>query len=375
MSTFLERFATSGSGVAVAIKDLIDVTGSVTTAGSRALADSAPATSDAACLREIRRRESAGEVWLVGKTNLHELAYGTTGINPWFGTPVNPLDAGLIPGGSSSGSAVAVAAHEADVALGSDTGGSVRIPAACCGVAGLKTTWGRVPTSGVWPLAPSLDTVGPLARDIAGLAVGMELLEPGFSVRASSPGDVEVLRLRLDGVEIDPVVDAAVDAALAAAGLTVREVVLADWREAWQAGDAILSAEAWRADSALLVKAPESIGPITAQRIAAGESVTVDQEYAARQVQLTWQRRLEELFVDAPLLALPTLATLPPTIASEPVGLNRLTLPFNLAGVPAVSLPVPALGSVLPASLQLVGPAYGDELVLSVAALVEAAVR
>src|ERR1017187_9054389 len=102
------------------------------------------------------------------------------GTSPWFGTPVNPLDPDLIPGGSSSGSAVAVATDEADVALGSDTGGSIRVPAACCGVAGLKTTYGRVPLEGVWPLAPSLDTIGSLATTIAGLVLGMQLIEPGF---------------------------------------------------------------------------------------------------------------------------------------------------------------------------------------------------
>src|SRR5438034_49487 len=122
----------------------------------------------------------AAGVRIVGKTNLHELAFGTSGINPWFGTPTNPLDPGLVPGGSSSGSAVAVATDEADVALGSDTGGSVRIPSACCGTAGLKTTWGRVSLEGVWPLSLSLDTIGPMARDVRGVITGMTLLEPGF---------------------------------------------------------------------------------------------------------------------------------------------------------------------------------------------------
>src|SRR5438309_3744988 len=182
MSTYITRFADSGSGVGVAIKDLIDVAGVPTTAACRALAEMAkPAERDAPCLREIRRREAAGEVWLVGKTNLHELAYGTTGVNPWWGTPVNPRYPHPLPGGSSSGSASAVAAGDAVVGIGSDTGGSVRIPAACCGIAGLKTTWGRVPLTGVWPLAPSLDTIGPLAVDVAGLVLGMQLLEPGFT--------------------------------------------------------------------------------------------------------------------------------------------------------------------------------------------------
>src|SRR3954471_19201846 len=123
MSTYITRFAESGHGIPVAVKDLIDMAGVVTAAGCRALPDlGQPAERDAPLLREIRRREAAGEVWIVGKTNLHELAYGVTGINPWFGTPTNPLDPRRMPGGSSSGSAVAVAVGEADVALGSDTG-------------------------------------------------------------------------------------------------------------------------------------------------------------------------------------------------------------------------------------------------------------
>src|SRR3954451_16532245 len=223
MSTYITRFADSGPGIAVAVKDLIDMAGVVTTAGCRALADNAlPAERDAPLLREIRRREAAGEVWIVGKTNLHELAYGTTGANPWWGTSVNPRYPTLYPGGSSSGSATAVAAGEALVALGSDTGGSVRIPAACCAIAGLKTTHGRVPLTGVWPLAPSLDTIGPMAVDVAGLVAGMQLLEPGFVVAPSAPTPL----VRFRGIDTHPVIDAAVDEALAAAELDVVDIDL-----------------------------------------------------------------------------------------------------------------------------------------------------
>src|SRR5579862_3160906 len=195
-----------------------------TTAGCRAVADEAkPAQADAACLAGAR----AAGARIVGRTNLHELALGVTGVNPWFGTPVNPLDPTLVPGGSSSGSAVAVATGEADVAFGSDTGGSVRIPAACCGTTGLKTTWGRVPLEGVLPLAPSFDTIGPMARDVAGLVLGMQLLEPGFSVGAA--GQLRVGRLRLPAA---PQIDAAIDRALAATGWAVRDVELEGWDDA-----------------------------------------------------------------------------------------------------------------------------------------------
>ena len=180
--------------------------GEPTTAGCRAVAKRArPAERDAACLAGAR----AAGARIVGRTNLHELALGVTGINPWYGTPVNPLDPTRVPGGSSSGSAVAVATHEADVAYGSDTGGSVRIPSACCGTAGLKTTSGRIPLEGVWPLSPSFDTVGPMARDVAGLVAGMELLEPGFAV--AELGEVRIGRLP---VEADPAITSGIEHAL-----------------------------------------------------------------------------------------------------------------------------------------------------------------
>src|SRR3954468_2389529 len=170
MSTFITKLDATGTGPRVAVKDIIDVEGVPTTAGSRAVErTAAPAQRDAACLAGVRQAGAR----VVGKTNLHELAMLPLGTNPWFGTPINPLGPELIPGGSSSGSAVAVANDDADVALGSDTGGSVRIPAACCGTAGLKTTYGRVSLERVWPLAPSLDTIGPMARDISGLVLGM----------------------------------------------------------------------------------------------------------------------------------------------------------------------------------------------------------
>jgi amidase len=164
---------------------------------------------------------------------------------------VNPLDASLIPGGSSSGSAVAVATGEADVALGSDTGGSVRIPSVCCGTAGLKTTYGRVPAAGVWPLAPSLDTVGPMAATVDGLITGMRLLEPGFTV-AGAPART-IGRLRTSG---HPGIEEAIDRALKLAEF---EVVALDW-DGLAAGTSIFTTifltEAWETDHALPRRTP-----------------------------------------------------------------------------------------------------------------------
>jgi amidase len=360
-----------GAGLRVAVKDLIDLAGYPTTAGCRAVADSAaPALADAVCIAQIARLALAGQVRIVGKTNLHELAYGTSGINRWFGTPRNPLDARLIPGGSSSGSAVAIAEGSADVALGTDTGGSVRVPAACCGVAGLKTTWGRVPVPGTWPLAPSLDTIGPLARDVAGLVTGMQLLEPGFTASAIDPGEVRVHRLRLDA---DPVIERAVDAALARAGLRVVDVPDPGWTAAFRAADVVLSAEAWRADRELLRRAPEGVSPQVAQRLRAGATITKAEEQEARAAVPAWRTALGRYLSSTSFIALPVLRAFPPAVEdAEHFRGSGLALPVNFAGLPAVALPVPSRNA-LPASLQLIGAAGGEEALLAVAGVVEAA--
>jgi amidase len=365
MSTFITRFATSGPGVRLAVKDLIDMEGVPTTAGCRAVANEAvPAAADAACLAGAR----AAGARIVGRTNLHELALGVTGVNPWYGTPVNPLDPRLVPGGSSSGSAVAVAVGEADVAYGSDTGGSVRIPAACCGTTGLKTTWGRVSLEGVWPLAPSFDTVGPMARDVAGLVLGMELLEPGFAVAERAA--LRVGRLR---VEADPAIDAAIDHALAEVGWRVDEVVLPLWHEATVAAGILLVAEAWETDGALLRRRRGEVGADVAGRLELGAAIDAQGLASARAVQGDWVRGLDEIFERVDVVATPTLTVFPPTLdAGEELLMARCTLPVNLAGVPALALPVPTAGP-LPASLQLMAPRHGEEALLAAGLELEAA--
>src|SRR5205814_382300 len=243
VTTFITKLDNAGDGPRLAVKDIVDVEGVPTTAGCRAVERTAkPAGADAACLAGAR----AAGARIVGKANLHELAMLPIGTNQWFGTPVNPLDPDLIPGGSSSGSAVAVANDDADVALGSDTGGSVRIPSACCGTAGLKTTYGRVSLERIWPLAPSLDTIGPMARDISGLVLGMQLLEPGFTVAPRAA--TKVGRVRTSG---DPAIEAAVDGALRAAELAVVDI---DWEVLAPGGDlftAIYFAEMFASDHEL----------------------------------------------------------------------------------------------------------------------------
>lgn len=365
MSTFITRFDTSGPGPRLAVKDLIDMAGVPTTAGCRAVADAAaPAQADATCLAGAR----AAGARIVGRTNLHELALGVTGENPWFGTPVNPLDRRLVPGGSSSGSAVAVANGDADVAYGSDTGGSVRIPSACCGTAGLKTTFGRVSLEGVWPLAPSFDTVGPMARDVAGLELGMALLEPGFTAAPRAP--LRVGRFRPDA---DPRIDAAVDAALAQTEWEVVEVALPEWFEVTGAAGILLVVEAWATDGWLVDKAESRIGADVVARLGLGRAIDASATASARAAQRRWQERLGELFSQVDLLATPTLTVFPPPLGEgDDLLISRCTLPVNLAGVPALSLPVPSSAG-LPASLQLIGPGDSEDRLLAAGRVVEEA--
>lgn len=365
MTTFIRRFETSGTGIRLAVKDLIDMEGVPTTAGCRALAERAqPAERDAACLAGAR----AAGVRIVGRTNLHELALGVSGVNPWYGTPINPLDPSLVPGGSSSGSAVAVTSGEAEVAFGTDSGGSVRIPAACCGVVGLKTTFGRIPLDGVRPLAPSLDTVGPMAQDVSGLFVGMELLEPGFRMNEKFAGRVGRLR-----VECDPLIDAAIDRALAATGWEIVDIFVPEWDEAGAACGLIIVAEAWQSNRPLAEGAPELIGEDVLERLRVGRDADASALAVARGIADVWRARLSALFEEIDLLATPTITIFPPPIdrAGELLAArSRCTLQANLSGVPALALPVPTEGSI-PASLQLMAPWGGEESVLAAGLAIE----
>jgi amidase len=372
MATFITRLphARSATGIRLAVKDLIDVEGVPTTAGSRAVAQAAsPADRDAPCLAGAR----AAGVAIVGKANLHELAYGGAGINEWFGTPVNPLDPGLLPGGSSSGSAVAVADGEADVAYGSDTGGSVRIPAAFCGITGLKTTHGRVCLDRVWPLAPSLDTIGPMARDVAGVITGMLLLEAGFVVDV--PPARRVGRIRPPGFDVDPRIDAAIDAALARSGLEVAEAELPGWLAARETCGVLLDAEAVESNRALLDD-PELrglIGPNVAARLAGAAAVTPQQAAVARAAQPRWREAMAAAVDAAGLLALPTVPFYPPPLTAAPgLHFTAFTNAVNFAGFPALALPVPSAHDRLPASLQLIGPPGSEALLLATGTVIEA---
>ncbi|MFP5578166.1 MAG: amidase [Acidimicrobiia bacterium] len=366
MTTFLLRLDPgSGDGPTVAVKDLVDVAGTPTTCASRPVAEAArPASEDAACVTALRA--AGGRI--VGKVNLHELAFGGSGINPYTGTPVNPIDPTRIPGGSSSGSAVAVAAGEADIAIGTDTAGSIRTPAACCGIAGLKTTFGRISVAGVRSLAPSLDTVGPMAADVARLEEGMRLLDPTFG---ALPDPAPVLgRARLGAA---PWVEDAVDKVLRAAGMAVVDAPLPGWDAAELAGTAVLFGEGARTNRALAEAHGDALGAETLFRLACGAAIGDDELAAALASAGPWRDELARAFTRSPVLVTAGIMDEPAPL-EEPTRLDtrRLNAAVNLAGIPALVLPVPS-GRRFPAAIQLLGPHGTEELLLSTAALLEAA--
>ena len=362
--TWIVRLDAPGAGPRLAVKDCIDVEGLPTTVGCRIIAEQAsPAAKDAAVVAAARRSGAR----IVGKTNLAELCWSAAGTNAWSGTPPNPLDSRRLPGGSSSGSAVAVATGEADVALGTDTGGSVRIPAACCGVVGLKTTWGRVPVDGVYPLAPSMDTVGPLGAVVAAVELGMRLIEPGFTTGSC---ELAVGRLR---PEVAPEIDAAVDAALAAAGLRVADVTGLDLGAAVSAANVIIDVEAYQANAYLMAQL-DQLSPSTRRNMTEAAAITDDQLTAANRIRQTVREWFSQMLARHPFLALPTLVGPPPLLGERGMSLIVLTVPANLAGLPALSLPVPGGPAGLPASLQLIGPPGGEERLIALGRMVEGAI-
>ncbi|WP_185443944.1 amidase [Kribbella qitaiheensis] len=363
MTTWLVRLdpPAIATGPRVAVKDAIDIEGLPTTAACPAVGDDAkPALADAPV---VARARAAGAVF-VGKTNLTELCRPPDGVNPWTGTPRNPLDRSLVPGGSSSGSGVAVAKGEADIAICTDTGGSSRLPAACCGVAGLKTTAGRLPLDGVFAFAPTMDTIGAIAPNAAGLAQAMTLLEPGFT---TTPYDGEIARLRLPDVTVDPAVDQAVDEALANSDSNVVDVPLTGWLRAGVAAGLIINAEGYKAHQHLLDGGRMS--DRVRDWITRGKYLDDEMVADARELGRQFRTQLDVLLNRYGVLALPTMIAPPPKLGDESrYDFTALTAPVNLAGLPAVALPLQPTTGPVPPSLQLIGPPNSESSLLSLAA-------
>jgi len=371
------------------VKDLIDMKGEVTSAGSEYLSKHAkPAVRDAECLRFARR----DGVTIVGKTNLSEFAIGVSGSNDYFGTPVNPLAPDRVPGGSSSGSASAVGFGLADVALGTDTAGSIRVPAACCGIAGLKTTFGLISIKGVYPISPNyLDTVGPMAKDVKGLVAGMELLQANFAslyaqAREAHPTakGVRIGLLRVPGT--DPAISRAVEAALARAGFQVvplDKTFLKAWKKAQSNGNLVAAAASYYNNRTLQkeqgvrrrAKVAMSFGKLVFGWLFDSE----EKRDAAIAERDAWRETLHQTFENVDAIALPVLQHVPPrrnyilpgVFEGLFLGL-QYTVAVNYAGVPALAIPIPLKGRAIPVtSLQLIGPPDSEAELLNIGRLVE----
>ncbi len=372
MNEFIQTLSLGGTGPTIAIKDTIDIAGYATTAASRALADTSPADRHA---EVVERVLDAG--WhIVGKANMHELAFGMTGINDYTGTPQNPQDASRIPGGSSSGSAAAVGLKLADAALGTDTGGSIRGPAACCGVIGLKPTYGRVSRRGVAPRESTLDCVGPFARDMQTIVAVMQAIAADFDMRAARAPQTGAWNVGIVQVDATPEILEAVTRAARLADCAARTVELTGLAAAFEAGLSIINAETSHAFGHLV--ATGKLGADLDARLRAAAKTTTAQCDAAESVRKQFTAAVDHALESVDVLILPTLPALPITLdeargGTPVIAMSSLIRPFNLSGHPALSLPLPIDGSLLKAGLQIVGRKGADEQVCAIAAHFEAA--
>lgn len=381
-------------GIPIAVKDLFFTAGIPTTAGSRIFKDFVP-SEDATVVRRLRE---AGAI-LLGKLNLHELAYGITSENPHFGAVRNPWDLNRIAGGSSGGSAAGVAASLCLASLGTDTGGSIRIPAACCGIVGLKPTYGRVSRDGVVPLAWSLDHVGPITRVVEDAALLLEVLaspDP-HDVTASSlpvPQYSRMLGDSLKGVsiglprdsffdaaEVDPSVMAAVEEAMRVlqdAGARVEDVSIPLLRHAPAIQFLTIASEATANHGRLLRTRGRELGVDVRRRLELGEFLGASQYLRAQQARRLLMRQFDAALRQVNLLVTPTLPIVAPPLGAQTVTIRgiqkniqpvmtRFTSPLNLTGLPAISIPCGTTTEGMPVGLQIIGRAFDEATVLRAA--------
>ena len=388
------RTAKPLAGVPIGLKDLYCTRGVKTTGGSRVLADFVP-DEDATV---VSRLVEAGAI-VLGKLNMHEFAYGPEGLNPHYGTPWNPWDAAThrMCGGSSSGSGAAVAAGLCPGALGSDTGGSIRIPASLCGLSGLKPTYGRVSRAGVLPLSWSLDHVGPMCRTAAdcalmlGAMAGHDPRDPTTSrapvpdYRAALTGEVKGLRVGLLGAffleSASPEVRAAVEAAartLEAMGASVVGAKLDTVHLAAGAALAVVAPEAYAYHEAWLKTRRADYGADVSLRLLAGAFVPAADYLKGQRIRRLAVADVDRALAAADVLLAPATPIAAPTLGEREVeiggqrhpvrtSLIRFTRPFNLSGHPAASVPCGFTSAGLPIGLQIIGRALDEATVLRVA--------
>ena len=379
-------------GIPIALKDNIDTAGVRTTAASAVYADRVP-TADAPVVQKLRE---AGAVFL-GKLNMHEFAYGGTCVVTHYGPVHNPWILDYTPGGSSGGSAAAVAARMCAAALGTDTAASIRFPAACCGVVGFKATHGLASIRGIVPLSEMHDHVGPIARSVADAALvmtaisGYDPLDP-VSIRADIPRmtqsigtDVKALRIGVPRTpfyqSLDPEIDAALRAALEVlGGLThsMADVLLPEVDSF-----AVLSAETFQYHAALLADPAKRAlyDPVTLQRIMGGANIPSTDYIESRRRMILARNGVVRHFEQVDVLVTPTSMAPPVAIAAalakvpDESGMIRNTLPFDVYGIPAISVPCGFSRAGLPIGLQIAGPPLGEARVLALAHAYERATR
>jgi len=382
--TTLPVFASALHGIPVAVKDLFDPEGVLTTSGSKFFSNHIP-DADAFVVEKLKQ---AG-AFIIGKTNTHEIALGVTGDNPHFGTARNPWDPTRSPGGSSSGSAIAVATGMAHAALGTDTGGSIRIPASLCGVVGFKPTYGRVSLRGVFPLSWNLDHVGPITtsvRDAARILQVISAYDPldPASIKMLSGDYLGHLVDDMEGRRIAFAVGDYVESADTEVLSAVREAtkifagmkckitdVNMDWlREAAVANKVMIQADGAAVHRERLKEHPEWFGEDVRRRLTDGANTTSTEYALARRTQAEIRKRFESFFETYDLLLLPTTPIPAPTIeghdaVEQAARLTRFTAPFNLTGLPALSIPCGFTTNGLPIGLQIVSRAWAEAKALN----------
>jgi aspartyl-tRNA(Asn)/glutamyl-tRNA(Gln) amidotransferase subunit A len=365
LNAFISLTGESGDGPVVAVKDLVDVRGTVTTAGGVLLPEE-PAEADAPLVGEIRRYGCV----VVGKTNLHEWAFGITNNNPHHGAARNPQDPARIPGGSSGGSAIAVVAGMCDWAVGSDTGGSIRIPAGLCGCVSFKPTLGMISTEGGFPLSRSLDTIGSLAPDVRSAARAVEMM--------SGLGGIVPVRLR-DGYRLAVPkgwfddLDEATRAAWAGASKGLEEIDFPGFAELGKPGNAILYGEAAQLHRERVEEHPDKFGADVLENLRRGLEVKATDYLQALEDRERLSEEVEEAMAGVDAILVPATPRVAPLIsASDGVRplLTRFTRPFNVTGQPIVTLPAP-VGKGLPVGIQVIGHFGDDATAAEVAAWLE----
>lgn len=381
-------------GIPLALKDLYETRGVRTTAGSTFFRDYVP-EEDAAAVQQLK---AAGAV-LLGKLNMHEIALGVTNVNPHFGPCRNPWNRERVSGGSSGGSAAALAAQLCLGSLGSDTGGSIRIPSSLCGVVGLKPTYGRVSLRGVMPLSWNLDHAGPMARGVADAAV---LLQAIASYDPQDPASVNApVEDYLDGIDdgvkgwkvavaageffttVDDEVWAAIENAgevFTRLGAMVEFVDFPEARRAAQANGLMVVADAAAVHRERLEQQPEGFGADVLQRLRSGADASSTEYVLARRTQVELRHKFEQFFGEYDLLLTPaTPIPAPPIEGPDAVEqarrLTRFTAPFNLTGLPAISIPCGFTRDGLPIGLQVVAGPWQEKRLLRGARAFEAAVQ